>query len=554
MKRITAGLRQFLTLNYIGVLLGTAFYCLALTPSLLPRPPLFAGIIAGVSFAVGYGVGVGISWLVRQLFRNKEPSRTTKRYAWWVLLAASTVLCIAYATWNTSWENNVRQLIGEPSLHGQHVLIIIGMALAAGLVVLIIGKLIGRAILAVSTFVDKWLPAYVSFLIGVVAVGSLGFLLYNGIVVKQFVKNTNTIYSKVNTTTPQGVTPTNRQLRSGSPDSLVSWQSLGYQGRNFIGNGPTKEQIAAQSNKPAAEPIRVYVGLETAKSARLRADIAVRELERTGAFKRPVLVVAGSTGTGWIEPRSADALEYIWNGNSAIVTAQYSYLPSWISFLVDQRKASETSTALFDAIYAKWQTLPADARPKLISYGLSLGSFGAQSAFTDAADISTRTDGALYMGTPHFTEPWRTIENTRDKGSPEWQPRYQQGTTVRFAASNADLKILHTQASWKQPRVLYMQHASDPVVWWSYDLLWQKPDWLKEKRGPDVSPNMQWYPFVTFAQVSVDQFFGVTAPDGHGHNYGKTIVDAWASVLKPADWTAEKAQRIQAVIDTYPDE
>lgn len=553
MKHYVARLQQFLRFNFCGLVVGTAFYCLALTPSLLPRPPLFAGIIAGISFAFGYGIGVGISWVGRQLFKSKEPSPRIKRYAWLAVIVGMGILFLAYSIWNTSWENDVRRLIDEPVLNGQYAAVIVGMAIVAGEAVIILGKLTGRAILAVSSFADTWLPQYASFIIGVVTIAAIAAFLYNGIIAKQFVRITNSIYSKVNTTTPDGVTPTSRTLRSGSPDSLVSWQSLGYQGRNFIGNGPTREQIAKHTGREAVEPIRVYVGLDASANAETRADLAVRELERTGAFDRPILVVAGSTGTGWIEPRSADALEYIWGGESAIVTAQYSYLPSWISFLVDQRKASDTGTALFDAVYAKWKTLPENKRPKLVSYGLSLGSFGAQSAFRDVDDIRARTNGALYMGTPHFTQPWSTIEHTRDKGSPQWQPTYKQGATVRFAATNTDLEHIES-AAWQQPRILYMQHASDPVVWWNYSLLWEKPDWLNQKRGPDVSPNMKWYPFVTFAQVTVDQFFGVTAPDGHGHNYGNTIVRAWVAVAAPADWTPEQAQKIQTFIDTYPDQ
>lgn len=553
MKRFVARLQQFLRLNFCGIVVGTAFYCLALTPSLLPRPPLFAGIIAGISFAFGYGLGVGISWTGRQLFKHNEPSLRIKKYTWRFVILGMAVLFLAYSIWNTSWENDVRRLIDEPVLNGQYAVVIVSMAIVTGEAVIILGKLIGRAILGISNFADKWLPLYASFIIGVVSVTAIAAFLYNGIVSKQFVRTTNNIYSKVNATTPEGITPTSRPLRSGSPDSLVSWQSLGYQGRNFIGNGPTKEQITKKTGQDASEPVRVYIGLDASDNAETRADLAVRELERTGAFDRPVLVVAGSTGTGWIEPRSADALEYIWGGNSAIVTAQYSYLPSWISFLVDQRKASDTGTALFDAVYAKWKTLPEGKRPKLISYGLSLGSFGAQSAFQSVDDIRERTDGALYMGTPHFTQPWETIERTRDKGSPQWQPTYKQGTTVRFAATNNDLQHIKP-AAWHQPRILYMQHASDPVVWWDYSLLWEKPDWLDEKRGPDVSPNMKWYPFVTFAQVTVDQFFGVTAPDGHGHNYGNTIVRAWTSVVAPQNWTPEQAQKVQEIIDTYPNE
>ena len=38
------------------------------------------------------------------------------------------------------------------------------------------------------------------------------------------------------------------------------------------------------------EPIRVYVGLDSADSVAARTDLAMRELERTGAWDRDVLV------------------------------------------------------------------------------------------------------------------------------------------------------------------------------------------------------------------------------------------------------------------------
>ena len=147
----------------------------------------------------------------------------------------------------------------------------------------------------------------------------------------------------------------------------------------------------------------------------------------------PCLVVAGTTGTGWLEPQSVDALEYLWNGDSAIVGIQYSYLPSWISFLVDKDRASEAGIALFDAVYAKWSTLPPDHRPKLIAYGLSLGSFSMQSALRQRRRPGLRTDGALFVGTPDFTQPWGDITAGRDPGSPAVAAgRTENGRTVRF--------------------------------------------------------------------------------------------------------------------------
>ena len=121
------------------------------------------------------------------------------------------------------------------------------------------------------------------------------------------------------------------------------------------------------------EPIRVYTGLRSAPTPDARAALAVQELERTGAFDREVLAVVTVTGTGWVDPDAARSLEYEHAGNTAIVAQQYSYLPSWISFLVDADKAAATGEALNNAVYQRWSQLPADHRPKLIVFGLSLG-------------------------------------------------------------------------------------------------------------------------------------------------------------------------------------
>lgn len=158
-------------------------------------------------------------------------------------------------------------------------------------------------------------------------------------------------------------------------------------------------------------------------------------------------------------------------------------------------------------------------------------------------------DGALFVGTPNDTELWRTITDQREAGSPEWQPVYEKGAAVRFAATNTD--IAQNQTTWQQPRVLYLQHASDPVVWFSFDLLINKPDWLAERRGPDVSPATRWYPIVTFLQVGIDQFFGTTVPNGHGHNYANTMVTAWGAIAPPDGWSQAKTEKLQTIIDQY---
>ena len=260
-----------------------------------------------------------------------------------------------------------------------------------------------------------------------------------------------------------------------------------------------------------------------------------------------VLVVAGVTGTGWLEPQSINAIEYMWGGDTAIVAAQYSFLPSWMSFIIDRQRPAEAGQALFDAVYEVWSKLPPDHRPKLIVYGLSLGSYAMQSAFATIGSVMNQSDGALFVGTPNFTEPWGTVEENRDPGSPEWKPVYEGGENVRFAPQSDQLGESDT---WSDPRVVYLQHANDPVVWWSYNLFAQEPDWLKEPRGPGVSPSMRWIPVITFLQVTVDQFFGVNVPNGNGHNYPNTIVGAWADVTQPPGWTSAQTAKLQALIDS----
>jgi len=51
-----------------GLLGALVFFCLAMTPSLLPRPTLFMGIIAGIATAIGYGFGLIFSLFIRVSF------------------------------------------------------------------------------------------------------------------------------------------------------------------------------------------------------------------------------------------------------------------------------------------------------------------------------------------------------------------------------------------------------------------------------------------------------------------------------------------------------
>jgi uncharacterized membrane protein len=409
-----------------------------------------------------------------------------------------------------------------------------------------IGRGVRRIARAATRLFGRILPHKLARPLAVVIATVLVVFLVNGVLFQGLVNAVNSAFSVKDSGTEEGAVRPSAPERSGSPASLVPWEDLGLQGRNFVGKGPTPSQLRDFSGRRALEPIRVYSGLASADHVSDRAALAVRDLERAGGFDRKVLVVVTTTGTGWVDPSASNSLEYEFNGDTAMVAMQYSYLPSWMSFLVDQVKARDAGRALFDAVYGVWAGLPADARPALYVFGESLGTFGGEAAFSGLADIENRTDGVLWAGPPNFNDLWRGIVADREEGTPEWRPVVDGGRTVRFADEAPDLA--RPPGPWGQPRLVYLQNASDPIVWWSPQLIFGHPDWLRGERGPDVSQGMVWLPFVTFWQVTADMAFSTGVPDGHGHSYRADYVNGWADVAQPPHWTDADTARLRPAI------
>ena len=166
----------------------------------------------------------------------------------------------------------------------------------------------------------------------------------------------------------------------------------------------------------------------------------------------------------------------------------------------------ESGRVMIDAVHERWCELPPDHRPKLVLYGESLGSMAGQGAFGWLPDIARMGfSSVLWVGPPNASPLWRAITVRRDPGTPEVEPRYDNGRTVRFRRPPTPPRSPRdTDAPWEGTRVLFLQHASDPIVWWSADLLFNRPDWLREPPGRDRTPAMRWYPIVTFWQVAAD--------------------------------------------------
>lgn len=529
-------------LGLAGSVFAVAFYCASLTPSLLPRAWYLQGIVSGLTAAMGYGIGATLGAIVRKIWRRTYPRAT--RIAWLTLLVVAPLLGLTFLALGTGWQQELRERVDMERMATYDIVRIVAVSVLTFAVLLLIARSLRLGTRRLVRLFGRWVPKPVAYGLGVAIAVYLIVGFVDGFLMSNLLTVADQTASLTNGTTSAGVVRPASALRSGGDGSAAPWRTLGKQGRDFVATAPSREQLTQFAGKPAQEPIRLYAGLDSAGSVDERAQLVVREMERTGAFDRAVVAVITPTGTGWVDSDVTDSLEYMYAGDTALVSMQYSYLPSVISFMVDQSKVTDAATTLIGAVHAKWVTLPAATRPKLLLFGESLGSYGTETAYRDMRSMTDGADGVLLVGPPFANPIRRDLVAARAEGSPIWDPVYP-ADPVEFTQNPADLRT----PAGRAPKVVYLQNSSDPIVWWSPELLLQRPEWLDEPRGPDVSPDMHWYPGVTFWQIAVDQVFANGVPAGHGHVYGSGVVDGWAALAAPPGWTAADIVRLRALLD-----
>ncbi|TDE00907.1 alpha/beta hydrolase [Jiangella asiatica] len=547
----------WLTPDYGGLIGAACFFCWSLTPSLLPRTWIYQAMVSGLTATIGYALGSLIGWVVRLVLRRArpgllEPSRRVRLAAWWALGGTASGAAAWYLTSTAGWQTELRTLMGMASPGPNHYLFILLVAGAIFVVFLAVGRLIRGASRRLRRFFGRWVPPQVALVASVLCVGGLTFWSWTGLLYPSLLGVANDAFAAVNMETEAGNNAPSSATHSGGPGSLVTWDSLGRKGREFVSSGPTVQELTAFNGEVALDPVRAYVGMDSAETPAGLASLAVRELERAGGFDREVLVVVTTTGTGWVDGAAADALEYLYNGDSAIVAMQYSYLPSWISFVADQEQVRVAGEALFDAVHDAWLERPAAERPRLVVYGESLGAMGSAAAFESVDDLQSKADGALWVGSPSRHDLRGSLTAERDSGSPSRLPVYEGGAEVKFWGGWQEPLDLEFDPG--VPPVLFLQHASDPVTLWSWELMFNRPEWIDEEHGPDVLPTLDWYPFVTFWQLTADMALSATVPAGHGHNYGGELVDAWLAVAPPDDWPASRTDDLRERVHSFQDQ
>lgn len=526
-------------ISLIGVVGALVMYGVSVSPSLLARSWQWHAVASGVLSAVGYIVGLTIQRFYALVMPRLGVEITAPKS---VSIAFRAVLLLGFFLWFLRWllqsyreRKRANHLVGmRGETLGEYLL---GTFCAFILMLALLGiawglQWIGRAIVIV---LSQWMHMVFALALSLLILVVIVYALTSQVLLKLGINFFTRHARKMNNRTAKGIVQPQVPERSGSPQSRSSWRAVGGQGRVFLGRGPSRADIEAVTGCSAMEPIRVYAGMpEEGQSLQNGADLVVEELHRTGAFDRAVILIATSTGSGWVDEWQVQPLEYLTRGNCATASMQYSFVPSSINFLTDLDVSEEAAVILFETIRRAVDEIPEDRRPALFVCGESLGAYASQHVFSGIVDVLSRTDGALWVGTPAFTPMHAELTAIRHRGSPEVAPVVANGRHVRFVnvPENLWADVYGRElGDWNFPRVVYAQHPSDPVVWWNSELVWHKPDWISEKVDGDVSLRMQYTRGATYIQVLVDMPVAGTAPGGHGHTYHEELIPLWEAIL-----------------------
>lgn len=516
----------------------------SLTPSLIPRTFLIQGVLSGLSAAIGYGFGILVAriWIFLELPLFAGRMLTAGRAA--ALLVGGAV-AVASLLKVSEWQNSIRAVMQMEPVEAGYVIEIVLLSLVVFAVLFVLG----RGFRASFNFFDRWIskvaPRRIALAMGALLALVLFWSLAQGILFSVALRILDSSFRELDALVEYGAVAPSDPVKTGSSASLLEWNGLGRQGHRFVLSGPSSADIETFAGAAAMEPIRVYAGLNSAETVEERARLALEELKRAGGFDRSLLVIIVPTGTGMVDPPAIDTLEYLHGGDVASVAMQYSYLASWLSLLVEPDYGSEAGRALFRAVYDHWRSLPRDRRPRLYLHGLSLGAMSSE-ASSDFHDIlADPFQGALWSGPPFAARGWRAATAAREPGSPQWLPRFRNGSVIRFTNQRNALGL--DGAPWGPVRIVYLQYASDPITFFEPSMFHTKPDWMKDPRGPDVSPKLDWYPVITFLQLVVDMAIGTTTPSGFGHIFAaEHYIDAWVAVTDPPGATPDNVERLKA--------
>jgi uncharacterized membrane protein len=324
---------------------------------------------------------------------------------------------------------------------------------------------------------------------------------------------------------PAYATPPPSPLVSGSEQSLLPFADLGQQGRRYVTDVVTPELIGEVMGEEAvAHPIRTYVGFNSEPLYQTgRAELALAELDRTGAFDRSYLLLVSPTGTGWVDHTLIETAEFLTRGDIATCCIQYGRYPSFLSVQKVALGQGQFRLLLW-GVKQRLAERPPERRPRVLIFGESLGAWTSSDVvmFQGIGGFDHYgVDRALWVGLPWLAK-WSRSGMAR--GSSTLVP---EGTVGVFDRHEQLQELTDEQRA--RLRATVLSHDNDPIAVLGPDLLVQPPPWLADgQRGRGVPDAMNWRPLVTFVQTAMDAANAMVSVPGKfgsfGHDYRADMV------------------------------
>lgn len=423
------------------VLASAAGISASLAPGLLPRTSLAQALLTALLVLIALGVA-GLGRKILGHWAIDTEARTMRFRS--VIMIACCAVTGAALTHAWHWQNRLRAAMDFPPVGFRYWLhVAIGVVAVVVPIVLVMRGL-------------RWAARYVGRLRATALVAAT-VLACQFALLPAVVNWQRSAFASADAAMDPTVVRPVSYTRSGSPDSAVSWASLGAEGRKFVAE--------------RGRSVRVYIGLDSAPDLDSRVALAIREIERSDGFDRAHLVMMVPTGSGWLDANAARGLDERFDGDATLVGMQYSQAPSWATFLFARADAERSARALFTGIERRLAGMAHP--PKLYVYGQSLGATAGSAIFADDRDENARVCAALWAGPPASAV-------------------HRGGATV-------------------------LANSSDPVVQWSPRLLWRAPDLTGTRHD---APHPLWLPGLSWVQTTADMLSALGPGPGHGHRYG----------------------------------
>jgi len=320
---------------------------------------------------------------------------------------------------------------------------------------------------------------------------------------------------------------------SGSTFSLAKYDTLGLQGRRLVSEvTPHDAFVDVMGEAPESDPVRVFVGMDSADSQDDLVELAVQELRRAGGFDKPLIIAASPAGTGYVNYIAIEAAELMAMGNVATIAIQYGGLPSMLSM-----SRIEEATSLYAQLLTRLRDeidrLGRDI--KLVAYGESLGALTSQDGVTRASnEDGLIVDAALWVGTP--------------QGSALFEDLTGPGGVATYDCFDDYLDSADSVGSG--PRITFLNHDNDPVTKFTPQDACSMPGWLEPvDRGRGTNPYQRWLPGISFWQGLIDTKNAATVVPGEfystGHDYRADLAEFVRLAYGLSGVTDEQMERIE---------